>query len=107
MKEENIIELTERNFDKTVAKGNWVIDFWAAWCGPCRIMGPHLREAAKELRGKVNFAKVNVEEENGLANRFQVMSIPTTMFFKDGEQANRAIGAMRKESIIKMAKDSF
>ena len=107
MKEGGIIELNGENFDKHISKGNWVIDFWAEWCGPCKIMAPHFLEASKEFKGKVNFGKVDVDAENELAGRFQVMSIPTTIFFKDREQVNRAVGAMPKDAIVGQIKNSF
>jgi len=104
---ENVAVLDSKNFDKLVAKGNWVIDFWAAWCGPCKIMAPHFEAAAKELKGKVNFGKVDAEHETELAQRFQIMSIPTMLFFKDKEQINRTVGAIDKEAIIKKIKENF
>ena len=79
---EHTIELTDENFDSKIKEGNWVVDFWASWCGPCRMMEPHFEEAAKEMKGKVNFGKVNVEEAQDLASRFMVMSIPTIIYFK-------------------------
>ena len=106
MKKE-IIELTSKNFDKFVSKGEIVIDFWAEWCGPCKIMEPHFELAAEKFKGKVKFGKVNVEEAQDLAEKFQVMSIPTTIFFKDGEQVNRTVGALDKESILDKIKESF
>ena len=107
MASENITELSEKDFDKHISKGNWVIDFWAGWCGPCKMMAPHFAEAAKELKGKVNFGKIDVESETGLANRFQVMSIPTVIFFKDGEQVNRTVGAVPKDTLMSLSKESF
>ena len=107
MTNKNIIELTDDNFDSHVKKGNLVVDFWASWCGPCRMMEPHFEEAAEELKGKVKFAKVNVEQNSDLANRFQVMSIPTIIYFKDGEQVNRVTGAMPSDEIVASAEESF
>lgn len=107
MDKENITELTEKDFDKFIAKGKCVVDFWAAWCSPCLYMEPHFEAAAKELKGKVKFGKVDVDKEQGLASRFQVMSIPTTIFFRDKEQVNRTTGAMNKERIIEEIKRNF
>jgi len=99
--------ITDKNFDAIVPKGNWIIDFWAEWCGPCKMMAPQFEAAAKDLKGKVNFGKVDVDAEPELAGRFEIMSIPTLLFFKDGEQVNRYSGAMPKEEIELMIKESF
>jgi len=103
---ENIFELTSKNFDGKISKGIWIVDFWAEWCGPCKIMEPHFAAAAKELKGKVSFGKVDVESEQELAERFQVVSIPTLVVFKKGEPVNRAAGARREEDIIEFINES-
>lgn len=107
MASENVFDLTEKDFDEYIKKGNVIVDFWAEWCGPCKMMGPHFAEAAKEMKGKVKFAKVDVDKEGDLAQRFQVMGIPTLIFFKNGEQVNRTSGAMHSEDIVSMADESF
>ena len=104
---DNIFDLNSDNFDEYIKKGNVIVDFAASWCNPCVIMEPHLKEASKELRGRVKFGKVDVDSENELAMRFQVMSIPTTIFFKNGEQVNRHTGAMSKDLIIEKSEASF
>jgi len=104
---ENTIELTTKNFDKEIKKGKWIVDFWAVWCGPCKIMAPHFEAVAKELKGEINFAKVNVDENHEIANKYQVMSIPTTIFFQDGEIAHAAVGAMNKSQILELIDNSF
>ncbi|MEI6849771.1 MAG: thioredoxin [archaeon] len=104
---ENTIELNENNFDKETKKGKWIVDFWAEWCGPCKIMGPHFDSAAKDLRGKVNFGKVDVDSNSDLAGRFEVMSIPSIIFFEDGEVVHAAVGSMSKEQILELADNSF
>jgi len=104
---ENIKFLDSKNFDSFIRKGNSVVDFWAEWCGPCKIMAPHFEAAAKELSGKVGFGKVDVESEQELAERFQIMSIPTTIFFKDGEMVERIVGAVPKDNLMKIIKESF
>jgi len=104
---ENAIELTSADFDKKTSKGKWVIDFWAPWCGPCKMMGPHFDAAALEMKGKVNFAKLNVDENQDISERFEVMSIPTMVFLNDGDQVNRASGALPKEQIKRLAEESF
>lgn len=106
MKDE-VIELTIENFDNETKKGNWVIDFWAAWCGPCRILSPTVEALASELKGKINFGKVDVDAQQELAERFEVMSIPTLLYMKDGQQVDRTVGAIPKAEIQKKIKEGF
>lgn len=75
-----------------------LIDFWAEWCGPCRIMNPAIAELEKELSGKIEFEKVNVDENNQRASQYGVLSIPTYVIEKDGKEADRLIGARSKEA---------
>ena len=99
-------KLDEKNFDSFIAKGNCVVDFYADWCGPCKVMGPEFEKAAKKIKG-VKFGKVNVDGNQELAGRFQVMSIPTTIFFKDKEQVDRHSGPMNTEQIKKKTDSNF
>jgi len=96
----NIKELTNDDFEELTAKGNWAIDFWAEWCGPCKMMAPEFDKAAIELKGKVNFAKVNIDEQPDLAQMFDVMSIPTILILKSGKEVDRVMGAMPKAQIV-------
>jgi thioredoxin len=84
-----------------VAHPQLVVDFWAPWCGPCRVLGPVLDEVAREQAGRVVIAKVNVDEQPGLAGRFGVRSIPTMIFFKHGEAVDTVVGAVPKAEITK------
>ncbi|HWP31352.1 MAG TPA: thioredoxin [Fimbriimonadales bacterium] len=77
-----------------------LVDFWAEWCGPCKAIAPHIEAIAREYAGRVNVYKVNVDEEPDLAMRFDIMSIPTLVIFKDGEEFDRIIGLVPKEQII-------
>ena len=96
------IELTEAGFDEAlVAHPRLVVDFWATWCGPCRVLGPVLDEVAREHADRVTVGKVNVDEQPGLAGRFGIRSIPTLIFFKNGEPADTMIGAVPKAEIEK------
>ena len=101
----NTTDLDKKSFDAFVKNGISVVDFWATWCGPCKIMGPIFEEAAGELKGKVSFGKVDVDSNHDLAQKFEVMSIPTTIFFKDGEVVDQEVGVSSKKELIKKIKD--
>ena len=99
---EGIVTLTTSTFDETVAGSDTpvVVDFWAEWCGPCKMIAPILSEIAKEQAGKITIAKLNVDENPDLAMRFNVMSIPTLLVFKNGEVAKRLVGAKGKGQLL-------
>jgi thioredoxin 1 len=92
------IELTQDNFDATVKEGISMVDFWAPWCGPCRMLAPVIDELAEEFEGKANICKVNSDEEQDLAVKFGVRSIPTILFMKDGEVVDQMVGAASKQA---------
>ena len=89
---------TDATFDQDVLKasGPVVVDFWAEWCGPCRMIAPALEEISKSLNGKVKIVKLNVDENPNTAAKFGIMSIPTLMIFKDGKLADQKVGALSK-----------
>ena len=94
------IELNSSNFDSTIASGVTVVDFWAPWCGPCRMVAPIIDELSSEYDGRANICKVNTDENQDIAIRFGIRSIPTIMFFKDGQQVDMVIGAVPKDVFV-------
>ena len=95
----NLTALTEQNFKDTVASGVTLVDFWAEWCGPCRMIAPVLEELSGEYTGKASVGKVNVDEAPGLAEQFGVSSIPTLIVFKDGAEVTRFVGVTNKGTL--------
>ena len=91
-------ELDSKSFKAHIAKGYSLVDFWAPWCGPCRMLGPVIDELSKEMKG-VAFGKVNVDEQPDLAGQFQVMSIPMVAIFKDGKAVATRVGAGTKTAM--------
>ncbi len=90
------VELTNENFDATIAEGVTMVDFWAPWCAPCRMIAPVVEELAEEYEGKATIAKVNTDEEQEIAIKYGIRSIPTMLWFKDGQLADQMIGAAGK-----------
>ena len=95
------LHLTEQNFDEALVtnQGLLMLDFWAEWCGPCRMIAPVLEELADASEGRVTLMKINVDENPGLAARFDIRSIPTILFVKDGAVIDRVIGAVPKAAL--------
>lgn len=96
-----VTEFTPETFKSKVAeaKGISVVDFWAPWCGPCKMMGPVFEEISQHY-DDLNFGKVNVDEHTDIAGQYDVQSIPTIIFFKDGKEVNRSMGFMTKEQFM-------
>lgn len=98
-----VTELTKETFDETIAAGTTLVDFWAVWCGPCRMQSPVL-DAFAEKQSAVKVCKINVDEQPDLAARFGVMSIPTLIAFRDGQILKKRVGLSRIEEIEEMCK---
>ncbi len=97
------IVITADNFESEVLNSDIpvLVDFWATWCGPCRMLAPVLEDIAKEYDGKIKVGKVNVDEQMALAVKFRVESIPTVMLFKNGELVKKSLGFMEKDELVR------
>ena len=103
---DSILILNDDNFDDRLAKlkGPILVDFWAGWCAPCKKIDPTLDELAEEMEGEIHVAKIDVDENGNLANRFRIRSIPTLIVFKNGKVVDQLIGAAPKGQITRMLK---
>jgi len=97
----NVMELNESNFAKEIEKGVILIDFFAQWCGPCRMLAPVIEEVAEEMSDKASFGKVDIDKEVKLATDYQVSSIPTLILFKDGKEVDRIVGLRDANALTK------
>ncbi|MBI5415987.1 MAG: thioredoxin [Candidatus Omnitrophica bacterium] len=97
-----VVYVTDKNFETEVLKSNIpvLVDFWAEWCGPCRMIAPVLDEIANELKGKLKVVKVDVDEAQELAGQYNIMSIPTLLIFKKGGPVEQMVGAMSKDQLL-------
>jgi thioredoxin 1 len=98
---EGILDVTSSTWDSEVikAQGLIMVDFWAAWCAPCRMVSPTVEELAKEYQGKMKFMKLNTDENPDIASKYNIMGIPTLMFFKDGRTLDSIVGAVPKQQL--------
>lgn len=103
---EKIITLTDKNFKEVTKNKTILVDFWASWCAPCRMMAPVLNEVAGELNGNSRIGKVNVEQYQSLAQKFGVRNIPTLILLKNGTEINRFVGVKSKDFLLKQLQNS-
>jgi len=109
MASENVVIITKDNFEQEVVKSDKpvMIDFWASWCGPCKMVAPIMEQLSEEYEGEAKICKVNVDVESELAVKFRVMSIPTVMVYKDGNMVERIVGARSKEDFKNLLDQHF
>ncbi len=102
----SVITITSKNFEEEVSKSEVpvLLDFWASWCGPCKMVSPIVDEVAKEVGDTAKVGKINVDEETNLAQAFSIMSIPTLVVIRNGKLVNQAVGVRSKEEILQMLK---
>jgi|TARA_B110000438_G_scaffold227472_1_gene221905 thioredoxin 1 len=100
----SVIETNDENFDNVVLKSDLpvLVDFWAPWCGPCKLLGPTLEEISTENEGKLSIVKINIDENQEMAAKYGIKSIPTMLIFKNGELKNQLVGSMPKKDIEKI-----
>lgn len=98
------VTVTKSNFESEVLNSDIPVlaDFWAAWCGPCKMLSPVLAQIAQEYEGKIKVAKINIDEEGELAIKYNILSIPTVLLFKDGQLINKSVGFCSKEELLSM-----
>lgn len=99
--------ITSKEFENEIKDGVVLVDFFATWCGPCRMMGAILEEVDKEIEGKAKIVKIDVDQNQDLARRFGVMSIPTLILFKNGQMLQKSVGVMQKNQCVDLIKKSL
>jgi len=105
----DLLEVTDADFEDTILKSETpaLVDFWAPWCGPCRMIGPVVEELAKDYQGKLTVAKMDVDQNQSTATKYGISSIPTVILFKNGEIAERIVGAVPKAKLAQMIENNL
>ncbi len=106
MADKHIVKMTDENFETSIKLGVALIDFFADWCGPCRMLTPVIEEVAREMHASVTFGKVDIDHSQKIASMFQVTSLPTLILFKDGKEVNRLVGLHDAGAIKKFIESS-
>jgi thioredoxin 1 len=104
---ELIEEITDSQFKSTIASGVVVVDFWAPWCGPCKVLAPILDEVATDLKDVIKVVKLNVDENNDTASEYGIATVPTLMLFRDGQKIDQRIGAQQKTQLLAFIKQGL
>jgi thioredoxin 1 len=99
---ENIDHLTDENFEQTIAKGVTLVDFYATWCGPCRMIAPIVEQLAGKIQGKARVAKLDIDQAQRVSNSLQITSVPTLILFKDGKEVKRVIGVKDLDYLLNL-----
>ncbi|MGA1790347.1 MAG: thioredoxin [bacterium] len=109
MADEAAVKVTDEDFENEVIKSDMpvLVDFWASWCGPCKMIGPVVEELAKEYAGRIKITKMNVDENMETPNNYSVRSIPTLILFKEGNEMDRMVGVVPKSTLEEMIKKAF
>mgnify|MGYP003394371038 CR=1 FL=1 len=109
MLSKDVLEVQDSNFKELLKSSKEVVmvDFWAPWCGPCKMVGPVVEEIAKLYKGKIKVGKINIDDNSDTANEYSVMSIPTLILFKDGKELTRLIGALPKDKLISKIEEAL
>lgn len=109
MEQQSVAHVTSKTWESEVLRSDLpvFVDFWAEWCGPCRMVGPAVEQIGKLMQGKIKVAKVNVDENQEIAMKYGIQSIPTLLLFKGGKEVGRTIGAMPKESYLKFIESTL
>ncbi|PLX01097.1 MAG: thioredoxin [Marinilabiliales bacterium] len=103
--EKGVLNLTSSSFSKTIEEGITIVDFWATWCMPCKIQGPIVADAAKELNGKAKVGKLDIDKNRDIANKYMIRAVPTIIIYKDGKVAKRLLGVQQKEDLVNAVKE--
>ncbi|MDC7222555.1 MAG: thioredoxin [Spirochaetales bacterium] len=104
---EGVVNVTDENFEKLIEKGTVLVDFWAPWCGPCRMQGPIVERVAESIGDKAVISKMNVDEEPAAAQKFNVSSIPTIIVFKDGKPAKQFVGVQSEDVLLSTIEENL